>query len=216
MSLIQSNYSGFGSRTGAAWNRLHAAESRRAVLARETQPNTLAPRKRPLHTIIPAFMEKGDVQHRLRHHGRVESGPGARAVRVEHRRPRHDDPAGARSRPLHQGQLRRAATCRSRRSCPSAVAPNSTARGHELSVVAPRSGTFGYGQAVMSGAGGVHFGASEPRHDGAAIRKRRRCSRLWPVALAGARFQLRPVHSPSWGSMVRCCARSPQRQIAPR
>jgi len=27
----------------------------------------------------------------------------------------------------------------------------------------------GYGQAVMSDGAGVHFGASEPRHDGAAI-----------------------------------------------
>jgi hypothetical protein len=35
--------------------------------------------------------------------------------------------------------------------------------------VAPRSGSFGYGQAVMLGPGGVHFGASEPRHDGAAV-----------------------------------------------
>ena len=43
------------------------------------------------------------------------------------------------------------------------------ARGHDLQLVPPRSGTFGYGQAVMSGPGGVHFGASEPRHDGAAI-----------------------------------------------
>jgi gamma-glutamyltranspeptidase/glutathione hydrolase len=43
------------------------------------------------------------------------------------------------------------------------------ARGHELRVVQPRSGSFGYGQVVMSGPGGVHFGASEPRHDGAAI-----------------------------------------------
>jgi gamma-glutamyltranspeptidase/glutathione hydrolase len=41
--------------------------------------------------------------------------------------------------------------------------------GHEIRVVPPRSGTFGWGQAVMSDAAGVHFGASEPRHDGAAI-----------------------------------------------
>jgi gamma-glutamyltranspeptidase/glutathione hydrolase len=55
-----------------------------------------------------------------------------------------------------------------------ALVPDATrealkARGHDIRVVAPRSGSFGYGQAVMLGPGGVHFGASEPRHDGAAI-----------------------------------------------
>jgi gamma-glutamyltranspeptidase/glutathione hydrolase len=40
--------------------------------------------------------------------------------------------------------------------------------GHEIQLVAPRSNTFGRGQVVMS-MGGVHYGASEPRHDGAAI-----------------------------------------------
>jgi len=43
------------------------------------------------------------------------------------------------------------------------------ARGHDVRTVAPHTGTFGYGQAVMNTAAGVHFGASEPRHDGAAI-----------------------------------------------
>ena len=43
------------------------------------------------------------------------------------------------------------------------------ALGHEVTVVPPRTGMFGYGQAVMSDGAGVHFGASEPRHDGAAI-----------------------------------------------
>jgi gamma-glutamyltranspeptidase/glutathione hydrolase len=52
---------------------------------------------------------------------------------------------------------------------PEAARAELKALGHELRVVAPRSGTFGYGQAVMSVPGGVHFGASEPRHDGAAI-----------------------------------------------
>jgi hypothetical protein len=36
-------------------------------------------------------------------------------------------------------------------------------------VIPPRTHVFGYGQAVMSNGTGAHFGASEPRHDGAAI-----------------------------------------------
>src|SRR4030095_181780 len=43
------------------------------------------------------------------------------------------------------------------------------ALGHVVRIVPPRSGTFGDGQAVMSDGTGVHYGASEPRHDGAAI-----------------------------------------------
>ena len=41
--------------------------------------------------------------------------------------------------------------------------------GHVVRTIAPRSATFGYGQAVMSDGAGVHFAGSEPRHDGAAI-----------------------------------------------
>jgi gamma-glutamyltranspeptidase/glutathione hydrolase len=43
------------------------------------------------------------------------------------------------------------------------------ALGHQVRSVQPRSGTFGYGQAVMSDGTGVHYAGSEPRHDGAAI-----------------------------------------------
>ena len=41
--------------------------------------------------------------------------------------------------------------------------------GHDVTVVPPRSGSFGRGHAVMSDAAGVHYGASDPRADGAAI-----------------------------------------------
>jgi len=41
--------------------------------------------------------------------------------------------------------------------------------GHDVTTIPPRTGVFGHGQAVMDDGHGVHFGASEPRHDGAAI-----------------------------------------------
>ena len=43
------------------------------------------------------------------------------------------------------------------------------ALGHDVRPLGPRTSTFGFGQAVMSNGEGVHFGASDPRHDGAAI-----------------------------------------------
>ena len=52
---------------------------------------------------------------------------------------------------------------------PARVRTELTALGHTIAVIPPRSGTFGYGQAVMSDGTGVHFAGSEPRHDGEAI-----------------------------------------------
>ena len=41
--------------------------------------------------------------------------------------------------------------------------------GHVLTVAGPRTSTFGFGQAVMSTPQRVQSGASDPRHDGAAV-----------------------------------------------
>ena len=50
-------------RPGAARHRLHAAEPRlRCSRWNTSSPTSLAGHKRPLHTIIPAFMQKGDVR----------------------------------------------------------------------------------------------------------------------------------------------------------
>jgi gamma-glutamyltranspeptidase/glutathione hydrolase len=54
-------------------------------------------------------------------------------------------------------------------SIPEASIAALAALGHDVEVVPLRTGAFGSGQAVMSDGTGVHFGASEPRHDGAAI-----------------------------------------------
>src|SRR6185369_4972686 len=62
VSLIQSNYSSFGSGLTAPGTGFILHNRGGLFTLEENHPNTLAPRKRPLHTIIPAFMEKDGVK----------------------------------------------------------------------------------------------------------------------------------------------------------
>ena len=168
VSLIQSIYSSFGSGlvpAGAGF----ALHNRGGLFSLQPgQPNTLAPRKRPLHTIIPGFMEKDGTRigfgimggwNQSQAHAQFVSNVADHGMTIQ--------------QALEAGRF----TKGSFQGCdvsvealvPAATRDALTALGHEVRVVRPRSGTFGWGQVVMSTPDGIHFGASEPRHDGAAI-----------------------------------------------
>ncbi len=168
VSLIQSNYSGFGSGLVPPGTGFMLQNRGGLFSLDKNRPNTIEPHKRPLHTIIPAFMEKDEQRIGFGIMGGWNQGQ-AHAQFVSN----IADYGMTIQQALEAGRF----TKGSFEGCDlqiESLVPETTrtelkARGHDLRVVAPRSGTFGYGQAVMSGPGGVHFGASEPRHDGAAI-----------------------------------------------
>ncbi|MGE0360486.1 MAG: gamma-glutamyltransferase [Vicinamibacterales bacterium] len=168
VSLIQSNYSGFGSGLVPPGTGFMLQNRGGLFSPRKGQPNTLAPRKRPLHTIIPAFMEKGETKIGFGIMGGWNQGQ-AHAQFVSN----IVDHGFTIQQALEAGRFTKGTfdgcDVEIEALVPESARAALTARGHVLKVAEPRSGTFGFGQAVMNGPGGVHFGASEPRHDGAAI-----------------------------------------------
>lgn len=168
VSLIQSNYSGFGSGLVPA-NMGFMLHNRGALFSLTAgSPNELQARKRPLHTIIPAMMTKADTTIGFGIMGGWNQAQ-AHAQFVSH----IADFGFTIQEALEAGRFTKSTFS----GCdldieplvPIATRDSLTAMGHRLNVARARSGTFGWGQAVMSIGTGVHFGASEPRHDGAAI-----------------------------------------------
>ena len=168
VSLIQSLYGNFGSGLVAPGTGIMLHNRGGLFTLDEAHPNVLAPRKRPLHTIIPAFMQKGDVRigfgimggfNQAQAHAQFVADIADFGLDIQ--------------QALEAGRF----TKGSFNGCdvqvealvPEEVRNELKGLGHDVRVVGPRSGAFGYGQAVMSDGNGVHFGASEPRHDGAAI-----------------------------------------------
>ena len=168
VSLIQSLYGSFGSGLVAPGTGIMLHNRGGLFTLDEKHPNALAPRKRPLHTIIPAFMQKGDVRigfgimggfNQAQAHAQFVADIADFGLDIQ--------------QALEAGRFTKGsfAGCdvQIEALVPDKVRSELKALGHDVRVVPPRSGTFGYGQAVMSDGAGVHFGASEPRHDGAAI-----------------------------------------------
>jgi gamma-glutamyltranspeptidase / glutathione hydrolase len=168
VSLIQSNYSNFGSGL-VPKDAGFVLQNRGGLFTLEAgQPNTLAPRKRPLHTIIPAFMEKDGVRI-----GFGIMGGWNQALAHAQFVANIVDYGMTIQQALEAGRFTKTTfegcDVQIEELVPASTREALTALGHQLEVVPRRSSIFGYGQAVMSDTHGVHYGASEPRHDGAAI-----------------------------------------------
>jgi len=168
VSLIQSNYDAFGS--GITVRGMgFVLQSRGALFSMDlASPNVLAPRKRPFHTIIPAFMERGDVHMAFG----IMGGPNQPLAHAQFV-----------SNVVDYGMNIQAALENARFT----VSPNSgcniviesrvkpevlqklSAMGHLLRVEPEYSTAMGRGQAVMHDSKtNINYGASDPRADGSA------------------------------------------------
>ncbi len=168
ISLIQSNYDTFGS--GITTRGMgFVLQDRGALFSLDpASPNVLAPRKRPFHTIIPAFMERGDqhigfgimgganqpLAHAQFVSNVVDYGMNIQAAMENARFT--VSPKGGCNIPIES------------RVKPEVI-EKLTAMGHQLEVRKEYSARMGRGQAVLHDSKTkINYGASDARADGTA------------------------------------------------
>jgi gamma-glutamyltranspeptidase/glutathione hydrolase len=167
VSLIQSNFGGFGSGVVAPGTGF-ALQNRGGLFSLERgHPNALAPRHRPLHTIIPAFMQKDDTRiafgimggwNQSQAHAQFVSNVVDYGMNIQ---------GAMEAARFTKGSFEGCDVSMESRISP-AVIRQLEAMGHQIRQVGNYSGSMGGGQAVES-IGSVHFGSSDPRKDGAAV-----------------------------------------------
>jgi gamma-glutamyltranspeptidase / glutathione hydrolase len=169
VSLIQSNYENFGSGVvpeGAGF----ALQNRGALFTLDPHhPNALAPHKRPLHTIIPAFMSKGEIKiafgimggwNQAQAHAQFVANVVDFGMNIQSA--------------LEAARFRKTTfegcDLQVESRVPASVRAQLESMGHKLEVRGEFSPVMGGGQAVLrNSATGVNFGGSDPRKDGAAV-----------------------------------------------
>jgi gamma-glutamyltranspeptidase/glutathione hydrolase len=168
-SLIQSIYHSFGSGVHVDdWGfHLH---NRGALFDMDAaHPNALAGRKRPFHTIIPAFMERGSTHIGFGIMGGLNQAQ-AHAQFVANIVDHGMNIQGALEEPRFTKLNFGGCDVLMESRVPAETLAALEARGHEIEVVSAFSGSMGGGQAVLHDSkSGVNYGASSPRKDGAAV-----------------------------------------------
>ncbi|HWC99217.1 MAG TPA: gamma-glutamyltransferase [Candidatus Sulfopaludibacter sp.] len=169
VSLIQSVYQHFGS--GVVVDDYGFALQNRGGLFEVDphHPNALMPRKRPFHTIIPAFMEKGDIHMGFGIMGGLNQAQ-AHAQFVSNIVDHGMNIQTALEVPRFTRKVFGGCETMIENRIPAAVRDGLTAKGHQLKVTGDFSSDMGGGQVVVHNtATQVNWGASSPRKDGAAI-----------------------------------------------
>jgi gamma-glutamyltranspeptidase/glutathione hydrolase len=169
VSFIESNYSEFGSGLVADGTGF-VLHNRGALFNLDpASPNALAGHKRPLHTIIPAFMQKDQIRIAFGIMGGWNQAQ-AHAQFVSHVVDFSQNIQAALETARFTKQNFTGCDVELENRVPGNVRPELEAKGHKLTMHNGFSDTFGGGQAVMRDyAAGVNYGASDPRKDGEAI-----------------------------------------------
>jgi len=169
-SLIQSNYDSFGSGVAVLGMGFVLQDRGGLFTLDPSHPNALAPRKRPFHTIIPAFMEKDDIHVGFGIMG-GSNQPLAHAQFVSNVVDYGMNVQAAVEVPrftIHSESLNCDIAIESR--VKPEVPDQLRLKGHNLNVRKEYSSWMGRGQAVLHNSKtGVNFAGSDPRADGAAV-----------------------------------------------
>jgi gamma-glutamyltranspeptidase / glutathione hydrolase len=169
VSLIQSNYSGFGSGVVADGTGF-ALQNRGGLFTLDPKsPNALAGHKRPLHTIIPGFMARGQERiafgimggfNQSQAHAQFVSNVADFGMNIQ----------AALEAPRFTKYTFTGCDVMMEDRFPAEVRAALTQRGHQIELLGSFSQKVGGGQAVRRDfSTGVNFGASDPRKDGAAV-----------------------------------------------
>ena len=169
VSLIQSNYSAFGSGivpAGAGF----ALHNRGGLFSLEpSSPNVLAGRKRPLHTIIPAFAQKGDTRMAFGIMGGWNQSQ-AHAQFIADIADFKMNIQAAMEAPRFTKKTFGGCDVEMENRFAQNVRNELAAKGHKIELKGAYSSDMGGGQAVLRDfAAQVNYAASDPRKDGEAV-----------------------------------------------
>jgi gamma-glutamyltranspeptidase/glutathione hydrolase len=169
VSLIQSNYAGYGTGMVAPGTGFSLHNRGAGFDLAPGKPNSLEGRKRPLHTIIPAFMEKGDQKigfgimggwNQSQAHAQFVANVVDFKMNVQ-----QAIEAARFTKSTFEG-----CDVQIEGRVPEGTRSELTRRGHAISVVPNYSSGMGFGSAVQRDTKrNVNFSGTDPRVDGAAI-----------------------------------------------